>query len=179
LFGTACTFLALAGLAGCGQGTVYSPYRTVDDLSGFLSYAAPEGEAQLEIRGNPFNGSKEALAKGLIQGFNGQVRYGPPLTFATGSKSARPGYRFIVAFGADPNMPGDRLCSRTEAAPQATPQSPFTAKAVFCGGGHAYSEAGGQGGTIERASSPEFRQWAGNLMQALTPPPESQFDSGT
>ncbi|CAA6603888.1 hypothetical protein MTBLM1_20007 [Rhodospirillaceae bacterium LM-1] len=158
-------------LAACGGGTVYAPFQAVDDLDSYLRYAAPEGEAQVEIVGNPFSSSPQALAQGLVQGFAGGVAYGPDLRFSTNSRSARTGYRFVVAFAAPVTATGDDLCRDAANLALSPRAQPVRVKAAFCIQNRAYSEAAGQLGEISDPFSAPFRLWARNLMRALTPTP--------
>lgn len=174
-FALAAVFLAASLLQACAGATVHSPYRRVDDLSSFLTYAAPEGEAQLEILGNPFEAPDPALAAALVEGFRGAVKHGPNLTFSTQSATARPGYRFVVAFGIPVATDAGALCRKTISAPQKILARPVQAKAVFCLDGMAYSEVSGSLGEISGPGDPSFGQWARNMMAGLTPIPVENY----
>ena len=163
-------------LPACAGDTVFSPYRAVDDLDSFLRYAAPDGEAQLDIYGNPFDVSSQALAQALIASFEDGVWHGPDMRFSTRSSSARTDYRFVVVFCASPSLSGDELCKSAKALTLSPAQRPITAKLAFCLKDRDYSEAQGQGGAINDPQSSEFRRWARNLMRALTPPPQARYN---
>lgn len=160
-------------LSACLGTTVFEPDRVVDDLDSFLRYAAPQGEAQLDIVGAPFPTDGDALAQAVIAGFERGVRHGPRLRFSTHSKSARPGHRFLLVFGAERETKADDLCQMAgrEPLPFTNPPSP-KAKAVFCVGARAYSETSGQTGEIANVGDPGFELWARNMMFSLTPPPD-------
>lgn len=171
----AAVFLAASLLQACAGATVHSPYRKVDNLSSFLTYAAPEGEAQLEILGNPFDTSDQTLAQALIGGFNGGVKYGPNLTFSTRSASARAGHRFVIAFGTTPTLDADSLCGKARPVTLMPKQRPIQARAAFCVNAQAYSEVSGGLGDISGPDHPYFRQWARNIMAGLTPVPDEFY----
>ncbi|TAN46801.1 MAG: hypothetical protein EPN26_14725 [Rhodospirillales bacterium] len=170
-------FFCLAVLAACSEGLVSPGSKDVDDLDTFLRYGAPGGEAQLEIHGNPFGVSSEELASGLAEGFKGGVFWGPDLRFSGNSSSARPGYRFVVAFGAASSVAGDKLC-RAAATLALTPKArPIRVKIAYCVMDRALSEVSGQ---IEDADGPRdsrFGIWAWRLMRALTPKPDSKWET--
>lgn len=140
-----------------------------------MTYAAPGGEARLEILGNPFTTSEQILADALIDGFRGAVRHGPNLTFSTRSATARPGYFFVVAFGLPPATDTGALCRREIPAPQKIQAGPVLARAAFCLEGLAYSEISGSLGEISSPGDPGFKQWAHNIMAGLTPIPVENY----
>lgn len=162
----------LSGLTACASGTVFGPDRLVDDLYSYLSYGAPQNEAQVDVYGNPFALSQEALGQAVVEGFTGGVKYGPPLTFSTYSKTAHPGYRFVVAFGADAALSGNDLCTKKESDLKLAPKDrPFRMKTAYCVKERAFTEVSGLSDEIGDPQSLEFKRWMWHTMQAMTPPP--------
>lgn len=166
--------LLAAMLAACSGATAFAPDRAVDDLYSFLAYGAPEGEAQLDVQGTPFpKASPDSLAMAAARGFTGSVWHGPHVTFSTQARGARPGYRFILAFGASIQTSADALCDGS-ANFGGTVSS--QAKLVFCADKRAYSEVTGSTGALAGPDDPAFRVWASAMMRALTPPPDPSVE---
>jgi hypothetical protein len=149
----------------------YSATAHLDDVAPWQTYGAPEGEALVEIQGNPFAQPKEQLDEAVLAAMENSAANGIVLRFATRSPSARPGWRFIFLFGASPRLNSRDICVHSASLPLEPALRPLQVQAAYCAGDKLISESAGRIGAPGGLGDPALRHLIGRLTFDLTPPP--------
>lgn len=133
------SFLGILGITACDSGvTIYSNNYDAYSPSYFV-YAAADRDFLVQVQGNPFGISDDALADSVVAAMQGHNR-GPRTRFVTkATDSTRPDYRAVIVFEPAPTLRPQDVCQdraqgRTPAAPGSTAsRATIELLAVFCG----------------------------------------------
>jgi len=135
------SFLGILGITACDSGvTTYS--NNYDAYSpSFFVYAAADRDFLVQVQGNPFGISDDALADSVVAAMQGHNR-GPRTRFVTKpTDSTRPDYRAVIVFEPAPTLRPQDVCQgRAPTAPAKTAsRATVELLAVFCGPDRVFS----------------------------------------
>ncbi len=160
---------AAAAQAGCASYVrVYEPLYPQSYSTGEFSYAARDGEMQVDVRGNPFSMIPERFADRVVAEMKGATR-GPEVKFSTApsGKGSAP-YRVVMLFNAPPAAFGDEDCAET-VGPNPPSGNELRLLTTFCNGDVALAESEGWAYNVAGPNDPKFRELVRQVALALIP----------
>ncbi len=159
----------VAAQAGCTSYVrVYEPLYPQRYSLGEFSYAARDGEMQVDVRGNPFSMIPERFAARVLAEMKGATR-GPEVKFSTApsGKGSAP-YRVVMLFNAPPTAFGDDACAETATSiPPSGKQ--LRLLTTFCNGDVALAESEGWADNVAGPDDAKFRELVRQVALALIP----------
>jgi hypothetical protein len=161
----------LSLLSACSGALTYSTASYVEDVAPWQVYGAPEGEALVEIRGNPFAAPAAQLERAILASMENSLANGLPFRFATHSSRARPGWRFLLLFGVPPTLNSASICVKSQETVIDPAQRPLLIQAAYCAGDRLLAESAGRIAAPKGPDDPVFHALIGRLTFDLTPSP--------
>jgi hypothetical protein len=126
--------LVTAGLSACSDVRTLNygaPYQPATARS-YLAWAGAAGPVLVELRGNPFQGSDQAVAGAIADEVTGSVA-GLPVRFtANPAEAAHPDWRVVYDFSAEPSKASATVCAEAGPTRPARNGGQVTALLVFC-----------------------------------------------
>ena len=159
----------VAAQAGCASYVrVYEPLYPQSYSTGEFSYAARDGEMQVDVRGNPFSMIPERFADRVVAEMKGATR-GPEVKFSTApsGKGSAP-YRVVMMFNAPPTAFGDDACAETATSIPSSGKQ-LRLLTTFCNGDVALAESEGWVDNVAGPDDANFRELVRQVALALIP----------
>lgn len=166
--GKAALAVGLAAIVvGCAQPTTYRAYYHSWHRSKLAS-AADQGAVLTEIRGNPFNASKQEVDKTITDTMY-KSHFGPPVPFVTEKpQDYTSPYRVVILFNPDITMNSYELCT-AKPEPAAPVQGEIRVAAAFCANEVHETSVWGTVGKTSSPKDPEFQALIRNMTTQLFP----------
>lgn len=173
------SFLGLLGLTACDTGvsTYANSYEAYSPS--FFVYAAADRDFLVQVRGNPFGVSDDALAESVVAAMQGN-NPGPRTRFVTKpSETTRPDYRAVIVFEPGPTLRPQDVCQDRATATAASGGSRGAVElmAVFCGPDRVFSSVQGKA-PVKAPDDQTFNRLIQQVTIALFPDTDPTVNRG-
>ena len=174
------SFLGILGITACDSGvTTYAENYDAYSPS-FFVYAAADRDFLVQVRGNPFTISDDALTESVVAAMQGSNR-GPRTRFvAKPTASTRPDYRAVIVFEPAPTLRPQDVCQGRSPSSPATaggPRSTVEVLAVFCGPDRVFSSLQAKA-PVKAADDQAFKRLFVQVTLALFPDTDPTVNRG-